>query len=141
MEGNWFSLKWFTPEIWNSFDWEAPIWFYGLLLIPIIILIQWLLNLRYKKFMPVALTKKDLKSDPISLLRFFPPILFYVFFSLIVVAMARPQITNEQVEQWSEGIDIMMLIDISQSMQIQDFRPNRLEAAKDVARDFVDGRF
>lgn len=57
------------------------------------------------------------------------------------MALARPQTTNEQVEQWSEGIDIMLVIDISESMQIQDFRPNRLESAKSVARDFVTGRF
>lgn len=37
-------------------------------------------------------------------------------------------------------IDIMLAIDISQSMQIEDFKPNRLEAAKDVARDFIKGR-
>jgi len=35
----------------------------------------------------------------------------------------------------------MLLIDISESMQIEDFRPNRLEAAKNVARDFIKGRF
>ncbi|MDZ7650591.1 MAG: hypothetical protein U5K54_27525 [Cytophagales bacterium] len=35
--------------------------------------------------------------------------------------MARPQKTNEKVEQWTEGIDIMLAIDISQSMQIEDF--------------------
>jgi Ca-activated chloride channel family protein len=56
------------------------------------------------------------------------------------VALARPQKTNEKVEQWTEGIDIMLAIDISQSMQIEDFTPNRLEAAKQVARDFIKGR-
>ena len=56
------------------------------------------------------------------------------------VAMARPQKTNEKVEQWTEGIDIMLAIDISQSMQIEDFVPNRLESAKEVARDFISGR-
>jgi Ca-activated chloride channel family protein len=54
--------------------------------------------------------------------------------------LARPQKTNEKVEQWTEGIDIILAIDISQSMQIEDFTPNRLEAAKDVARDFISGR-
>jgi Ca-activated chloride channel family protein len=61
--------------------------------------------------------------------------------ALIFIALARPQTTNEQVEQWSEGIDIMMVIDISESMQIQDFKPNRLESAKEVALSFVKGRF
>jgi Ca-activated chloride channel family protein len=44
------------------------------------------------------------------------------------------------VEQWTEGIDILLAIDISQSMQIEDFIPNRLDAAKNVARDFIKGR-
>jgi Ca-activated chloride channel family protein len=60
--------------------------------------------------------------------------------ALILIALARPQKTNEKVEQWTEGIDIMLAIDISQSMQIEDFAPNRLEAAKNVARDFIKGR-
>jgi Ca-activated chloride channel family protein len=60
--------------------------------------------------------------------------------ALLLVALARPQKTNEKVEQWTEGIDIMLAVDISQSMQIEDFTPNRLEAAKQVARDFIKGR-
>jgi Ca-activated chloride channel family protein len=59
---------------------------------------------------------------------------------LTLVALARPQKTNEKVEQWTEGIDIMLAIDISQSMQIEDFTPNRLDAARVVARDFIKGR-
>ncbi|RLD19183.1 MAG: hypothetical protein DRI71_12220, partial [Bacteroidetes bacterium] len=48
---------------------------------------------------------------------------------------------NEKVEQWTEGIDIMLVIDISESMQIEDFKPNRMEAAKVVAENFIRGRF
>lgn len=50
--------------------------------------------------------------------------------ALLLVTVARPQRTNEQVEQWSEGIDIALVLDISESMKIEDFKPNRLEAAK-----------
>ena len=57
--------------------------------------------------------------------------------AFILMALARPQKTNEKVEQWTEGIDIMIGLDISQSMQIEDFLPNRLEAAKKVAREFI----
>lgn len=138
---NWFSTRWFKPEVLKSFDWEAPIWFYLIPAILIILLLRWLILMRFSKKLPVALTKKDIKSDPISILRFIPPLLFALGLVLIVVALARPQSTNEQVEQWSEGIDIMLVIDISQSMELQDFEPNRLEAAKDVARNFVSGRF
>jgi Ca-activated chloride channel family protein len=59
---------------------------------------------------------------------------------LLLTAMARPQKTNEKVEQFTEGIDIMVAMDISQSMQIEDFQPNRLEAAKQVGLDFIQGR-
>jgi Ca-activated chloride channel family protein len=84
--------------------------------------------------------KSDLKSSPINLLRFLPEIILSGAAILILIALARPQRTNEKVEQWTEGIDIMLALDISQSMQIEDFKPNRLEAAKDVARDFINGR-
>jgi Ca-activated chloride channel family protein len=88
----------------------------------------------------VALVKSDLKNSPMHVLRFLPDILLSIVLALILVALARPQKTNEKVEQWTEGIDIMIALDISQSMQIEDFKPNRLQAAKDVARDFINGR-
>jgi Ca-activated chloride channel family protein len=141
MGSNWLSLEWFTVSRLESFDWENPIWFYAIPLIPILFILRALIVNRFRQKLPIALTKTDLKSDPISLLRFVPAIFFLLSLLLIIVGMARPQTTNEQTEQWSEGIDIMLTVDISQSMQIEDFRPNRLEAAKEVARDFVGGRF
>lgn len=138
---NWFSLSWFTWSKLQSFDWEQPLWFFALGGILLIFLLRWIILSRVRQRLPIALTKKDIKSDPISLVRFIPPTLFFIVLSLIITALARPQSTNEQVEQWSEGIDIMLTIDISESMQIEDFKPNRLEAAKEVARNFVAGRF
>ncbi len=58
----------------------------------------------------------------------------------LVVALARPQSTNNLRNVTTEGIDIMIALDISGSMQAMDFKPNRLEAAKDVAIDFISGR-
>jgi Ca-activated chloride channel family protein len=57
------------------------------------------------------------------------------------VVAARPQTTKEKVDQWTEGIDIILAIDISRSMTILDFKPNRLGAAKKVAKEFINGRF
>lgn len=128
-------------ERFESYDWESFWWIYGIPLIPLFFLLRWLIIYKFRQRLPIALTEKDLKSDPMSLLRFLPALFFSIALGLILVALARPQSTNEQVEQWSEGIDIMLTIDISESMQIEDFRPNRLEAAKDVARNFVAGRF
>ena len=67
--------------------------------------------------------------------------LFALMIALLIITLARPQTSNEKVEQWTEGIDIMLVIDISRSMQIMDFKPNRLEAAKSVAKEFIAGRF
>ena len=60
--------------------------------------------------------------------------------SLISIALARPQLTNKWSSQSTEGIDIMMALDISGTMLAEDLHPNRLEAAKKVASDFVIAR-
>ena len=54
--------------------------------------------------------------------------------------LARPQTTNSWQNSEIEGIDIMMAIDVSTSMLAEDLKPNRLEAAKDVAAEFINGR-
>jgi Ca-activated chloride channel homolog len=60
--------------------------------------------------------------------------------SCIIIALARPQTGNEQQETTGEGIDIVFCLDISGSMLAQDFSPNRMDAAKQVASDFIDRR-
>ena len=59
---------------------------------------------------------------------------------LLILALMRPQEESAQQEVNAEGIDIMMVIDISGSMRAMDFKPNRLEAVKTVAQEFVKGR-
>lgn len=61
-------------------------------------------------------------------------------FAMIIVVMARPQSTDSWSQSSTEGIDIVLTLDVSYSMQTQDFKPNRLEAAKEVASNFVAGR-
>jgi Ca-activated chloride channel family protein len=60
--------------------------------------------------------------------------------ALVVIVLARPQSTNRWQNVTTEGIDIMIALDISSSMLAQDLRPNRLEASKDVAIEFISGR-
>ena len=136
----WYSIEWFTPTVLKGFTWEQPLFLYGILGVPLLFLIRWVTRYYFNQKLPVALVKSDLKSSPLNLFRFLPEIILSLVLILILVALARPQRTNEKVEQWTEGIDIMIALDISQSMQIEDFKPNRLEAAKDVARDFIKGR-
>jgi Ca-activated chloride channel family protein len=136
----WYSLTWFFPGTLNSFTWEHKMYLYSLFLVPLLLIIRWSSRYFFNQKLSVALLKSDLKSSPITLLRLVPELLISLVLCLLLVALARPQRTNEKVEQWTEGIDIMLAIDISQSMQIEDFIPNRLTAAKDVARDFIKGR-
>lgn len=140
MLDSWFSLSWFSPGTLNSFTWENKLYLYLLFFVPLLFVIRWGIRYFFNQKLPVALLKSDLKSSPITWLRLLPELLITLVICLLLTALARPQRTNEKVEQWTEGIDIMLAIDISQSMQIEDFEPNRLTAAKDVARDFIKGR-
>lgn len=60
--------------------------------------------------------------------------------SCLIVALARPQVQFEEQHTEGEGIDIILCIDVSGSMTSQDFTPNRMEAAKKVAENFVNDR-
>jgi Ca-activated chloride channel family protein len=61
-------------------------------------------------------------------------------FVLIVIVLARPQTRNSWKNKTMEGIDIMLAMDVSTSMLAEDLKPNRMEAAKQVAAEFVSGR-
>ena len=61
-------------------------------------------------------------------------------FAIIVIVLARPQTQNSWKNQTVEGIDIMLAMDVSTSMLAEDLRPNRIEAAKQVASEFISGR-
>ena len=69
-----------------------------------------------------------------------PMFLRCVCFVLVVVVMARPQTHNAWDKKSVEGIDIMLAMDVSTSMSAGDLRPNRIEAAKEVAAEFISGR-
>lgn len=138
---DWFSLNWFAPSTLRDFDWQNPLFLYGLLLIPLLFFFRWLVQRSLGQKVNLALPKEQIRWSPSVLLRHIPNILMALTVALIILALARPQKTNEKVEQWTEGIDIMLVVDISESMQIEDFKPNRLEAAKQVAENFIMGRF
>ncbi len=73
-------------------------------------------------------------------LRHLPFILRIVVFLLLILALARPQSTSRTHDVELEGIDIMIALDISGSMLAEDFKPNRMEAAKKTALEFIDMR-
>lgn len=69
-----------------------------------------------------------------------PFLLRLLTLSLLIIVLARPQTTNNWQNSEMEGIDIMLAIDVSTSMLAEDLKPNRLEAAKEVAAEFINGR-
>ena len=131
---NWFSIKWFNVFELFKYEWANKYVLLLLLSIPLFFLIKLLFN--KNNFIEVSIP-----SYKFSLLRLIPNSIFILSIIYIIISLARPQKSNEKVEKWSEGIDIMLVIDISESMQIEDFKPNRLESAKDVAKEFINGRF
>lgn len=137
----WFSLQWFLPSQIQQFSWENPAYLYGILLLPLPYIMRWLLHFKVRQKLEIALIEKEVVSSPVAFLRHIPSMLMLIFIALILVALARPQITDEKVDRFTEGIDIILALDISESMQIEDFKPNRLEAAKSVALNFIKGRF
>ncbi|QMU28505.1 vWA domain-containing protein [Adhaeribacter radiodurans] len=138
---DWFDLEWFRLATLQSFEWINPIYLYLLPLVPFIFLVRWLTTLRFRKKLDIAFFEGKAKWHWTSILRYIPDIIFGMFALLVMVALARPQRINEVIEQSSEGIDIMLVLDTSGSMELKDFKPNRLDAAKEVALRFIKGRF
>ena len=74
-------------------------------------------------------------------LRHLPFALRAAAFALLVVALARPQDVEQNVRTNTDGIDIMLAIDVSGSMLARDFKPDRITAAKEVAGSFIAHRY
>jgi Ca-activated chloride channel homolog len=136
----WYNPEWFSFSMLQSFTWETKWFLYLALASPLIFLIRWIIRHQSNQKLPVAVTARELKTSAVNLIRFIPDLFLLLSLILIFVALARPQRSNEKLEQWTQGIDIMIGLDISQSMLIEDFEPNRLEAAKQVALEFINGR-
>ncbi len=87
---------------------------------------------------------KSLRGLPVSLrarLAFLPTILKFISAILLVLVIARPQSSDTLTKKNVEGIDIMIALDISDSMLIEDMRPsNRMEAAKETLKKFIEKR-
>jgi Ca-activated chloride channel family protein len=83
------------------------------------------------------------KGSPVSWKNYFrhlPFVLRQAMFALLIIVAARPQSSNSWENVTTEGIDIIIAVDISGSMLAEDFKPNRLEASKSVATEFIAGR-
>ncbi|MER3523501.1 MAG: aerotolerance regulator BatA [Ignavibacteria bacterium] len=119
-----------------------PEFFWLLLLVPA--LVYWYTrryrhataDLRYSTLLPFAHVRPTLRER----LRHLPFLLRLIVIVLLIVGLARPRTTSKGETVYTEGIDIVLVFDISGSMLAEDLRPNRIEAARQVMMDFIDGR-
>lgn len=115
-------------------------------LIPVFFIVQtaWLFWIKGKTNPSIVF------SDASPLLRFQNPIISkiksmiellpFIITPLLLIAIARPQSSHNESKVTTQGIDIVLSVDVSSSMLARDFKPNRLDAAKQTAIEFIDGR-
>ena len=125
----------------TKFEFANPEFLWLLVLLPLVVI--WLFLTRKKK--DASLTVSSLKgistSNFLAKLKSFLPLLRLVALASLIIALARPrdkEVTSKTKS--NKGIDIVMAIDVSASMLAKDLKPNRLEALKKVAKNFVDKR-
>ena len=127
-------------------EFESPLYFILLLLLVPYIIWYFLLRNTGKRKAEVSICLSDTnvyRNAPVSWrvrLMGVPMALRCIAFILIVIALARPQTRNAWNEKTVEGIDIMLAMDVSTSMLAEDLKPNRIEAAKAVAGEFIADR-
>ena len=112
------------------------------ILIPIAILIWYFFqHLRISSSIIFTDTKSLTNETTIKeQLRHLPYLLKVISCILLIIALARPQSSTNWEESTTEGIDIVLAIDVSTSMLAEDLKPNRIEAAKNVAVNFISKR-
>lgn len=131
-----------------NFSFAYPYVLLLLILIPVLILWHyriWIFKkLRSKKLPSIVFSNANLIKNKKKNLRerFYDlPLIFrLIALTLLIIALARPQSHSSGEDIYTEGIDIVIVLDISGSMLAQDFKPDRLEAAKQITKNFIDGR-
>ena len=127
---------------WSNFEFHSPEFFWLFLLIPFVIIWQIVVRKRNTATLTIP-SIKGFKAEQ-SIVSKLKPILYVLriaALSILIVALARPRnVAVSKKTKTNKGIDIVMAIDVSASMLARDLKPNRLEALKVVATDFVNQR-
>ena len=126
----------------NIDSWANPEYLYLLLVVPLLIVWYWFSHRHHdaemsfsglEGFEGEAKSVKVWSRHSLFVLRL-------LAISLLIIAVARPQTTSRRKNVSVEGIDIVLALDVSGSMLARDFKPDRLEASKDIARNFISKR-
>ncbi len=127
---------------WTNFEFNNPEFLWLLTLIPLLAI--WFFLMRKKETAVLTVSNlKGLQTNNSILPKFKPllPIIRLMALALLIIALARPRnVAVSKKIKANKGIDIVMAIDVSASMLAKDLKPNRLEALKVVATDFVNRR-
>ena len=123
------------------FEYPALLW---LLALPLLLIVHYVYmelkgrnpHLRVSNAIPW----KQEKNTVLNIVRHMPFVLRIAALSLIIIAIARPRSSSKLDKVQSEGIDIMLTMDVSTSMLARDFTPYRISAAKDIAIEFISQR-
>ena len=126
----------------TNVDFAYPYVLYGLILLPLLAVWYWRRNKKSTPDITYSSLRvfSGLQPTIRERLRHAPFMFRLLALGFLLVALARPQTYSTGENVYTEGIDIAMVLDISGSMLAEDFKPNRLEAAKDVINNFIKGR-
>jgi len=119
-----------------------PEMFYLLIIVPILIFLYfWRLSKRKPTIVYSSINSLNFRPKSIKTkLRHIPFFLTCIGIIFIIISLARPQSSSTRKEVQTEGIDIVLAMDVSTSMLAEDLKPNRIEAAKQTAMKFIDAR-
>ena len=126
---------------WNNFEFYNSEFLWLLILIPIVAIWHFLMRKKDTATLTIPSLKGFEKTSFLSKFKVFLYVLRLFSLAAIIVALARPRnVSVSKKTKSNKGIDIVMAIDVSASMLAKDLKPNRLEALKKVAVEFIDRR-
>jgi len=126
----------------NRITFANPEMFYLLIIIPILVFLYfWRLSKQKATIIFPTINVLSFKTKSLKVkLRHLPFIFTCIGLIFIIISLARPQSSSTRKEVQTEGIDIVLAMDVSTSMLAEDLKPNRIEAAKQTALKFIDAR-
>jgi len=128
-------------KLWNNLELYSPEFLWLLLLIPLTGIWYFFTRKKDTATLKIASTKGFVEQSILAKLKPLLYLLRLVAFAALIIALARPRnVEVSKKTKTTRGIDIVMAIDVSASMLAKDLKPNRLEALKDVATNFITKR-
>lgn len=121
--------------------WAQPYFFYFLIIGLIFIIMSYFFKSKVSKIKFSNLSGVTQVNPSLKIKLLFLPLFFkYIALFFIVISLARPQLEKSKKNIWTKGLEIMLVLDISESMNIPDLKPTRLKAAKKILKEFIQWR-